>query len=146
MLPQYPLYTVGVVDDHYNVCPTAWMISEGEKQQDLLPFLQALKRAVELQHPGWRPSCFIVDDCDAQTNALKAVFGQDVPVNLCTWHVKRAWLKHLLQLVKDAVERWDMLKELSQIMIKPRPRELTVRAGQHSGISCLLQVGCGMRA
>lgn len=148
--PQYPLFTVAVVDDHNNVSPTAWAICEGEAAHDLVPFLQKLKHNMEQHSPGWRPSCFLSDDSDAQKNAIQEVFGSNMPVFLCAWHVKHTWLKQLLAKVKDAVERFEMMAELSAIMAKKRPTHLTVRVrmplSQSSG-SCdahdLLHAYCG---
>lgn len=39
-----------------------------------------------------------------------------VPVYLCTWHVKRAWLKHLVRHVKDKAARLQMFDELGRIL------------------------------
>jgi hypothetical protein len=41
----------------------------------------------------------------------------DVPVSLCNWHVKRSWLKNLLEKVRDADTRLRIFVELSDIMM-----------------------------
>lgn len=37
---------------------------------------------------------------EATLSADREVFGEDMPVLLCTWHVKRNWLKHLHRKVR----------------------------------------------
>lgn len=39
-----------------------------------------------------------------------------MPIFLCTWHVKRAWLKHLLRHVKDKKQRLKMFDRLGNIL------------------------------
>jgi hypothetical protein len=45
--------------------------------------------------PGWRPSCFIVDACAAEMNAIREVFGEEMPIFICTWHFFKALKKQL---------------------------------------------------
>ena len=40
----------------------------------------------------------------------------DVPIFLCAWHVKMAWVKHMVQKVTDAKTRDSMGKALNKLM------------------------------
>lgn len=51
-----------------------------------------------------------------------------VPIFLCAWHVKQAWLKNLKQKVQDNVDRdaiWDALDKLMRLNVNV-PRDYTV--------------------
>ena len=52
------------------------------------------------------PEHFMVDDCKAEHNAIRKVFGNDVNVLLCTFHVVKsftAWVKaHLKDSEREA--------------------------------------------
>ncbi|KAL3679035.1 hypothetical protein R1sor_021991 [Riccia sorocarpa] len=65
----------------------------------------------------WRPSCFLTDDAEEENVALNEVFP-GVPVNLCLWHVRRAWIKKLHSLVKDPFAKALMNGELGSIMYR----------------------------
>lgn len=65
---QFPLATALVLDEHYEGVPAAWGILQGERSSIFVRWLGALK---ECMAPDWRPSCFIVDDCDAEINAIR---------------------------------------------------------------------------
>lgn len=57
---------------------------------------QRLKDAARDFNIAWtRPSAFICDDCSRQFSAIKAVFGEDVHVALCTWHFAKCLLSNL---------------------------------------------------
>jgi len=51
--------------------------------------------------PGWKPSCFIVDAAPAPMNAIRAVFGDDVKIFICTWHFFKALKKNLNSKVRS---------------------------------------------
>ncbi|MCO5547475.1 hypothetical protein L7F22_000925 [Adiantum nelumboides] len=59
----------------------------------------------------------MVDDAEAEIQALREVFG--IPILLCIWHVRRAWLKNLVRKVPNPIVRADMFKQLGQIMNMP---------------------------
>ncbi|KAL3684615.1 hypothetical protein R1sor_002637 [Riccia sorocarpa] len=70
---------------------------------------------------NWQPICFLVDDAKEENIALREVFPE-VPVNLCLWHVRRAWLKKLYSHVKDPFAKAEMNREMGHIMYS-RPEE-----------------------
>ena len=68
----------------------------------------ACKAEQHSQHsdPPGAPSC-------------RRVFGGDMAIQLCIWHVKQAWLKNLYNKVNDAVARNAIMQGLSAIMATP---------------------------
>ncbi|KAL3699913.1 hypothetical protein R1sor_017935 [Riccia sorocarpa] len=118
----YQLYTVICFDAFQNGVPCMWFLMERHEADDLTAVLNEMKKKVNtyrmqtLQTPGeWRPSCFLTDDAKEENVALNEVFP-GVPVNLCLWHVRRAWIKKLHSLVKDPFAKALMNGELGSIM------------------------------
>lgn len=115
---QYPLITFMGVDEFGNGFPGAWALTSSENCVSTAAILRNLQKTMEKYVPGWRPSCVIVDDASTGISATEAVFGADMRVHLCVWHVKRCWLKHLITKVKQE-HRWSMFSQLSDIMMVP---------------------------
>ena len=67
---QFPLATLMVMDPHLNGIPVVWALTgaKGEREEYMVKWMSKLK---QLMGPEWRPSCFIVDDCDAEINAIR---------------------------------------------------------------------------
>lgn len=69
-LPQYPLYTVLVIDKHGNGRPAAFLLTSSHATEALATFLKDLRAEMERIESAWRPSCVLVDDCNAEINAI----------------------------------------------------------------------------
>ncbi|KAL3688439.1 hypothetical protein R1sor_014748 [Riccia sorocarpa] len=118
----FQLVTMVCFDAFQNGIPCLWAIIERHEAVDLVTILTEVKKKVNayrvdtLKSPdSWRPSCFLVDDAKEENIALREVFP-DMPVNLCLWHVRQAWLKKLHSLVKDPFGKAEMNRTLGQIM------------------------------
>ena len=48
----------------------------------------------------WRPSCFLVDANLAESAAIRAVYGDTLPIFICTWHMQKATRLKLRELVR----------------------------------------------
>ena len=68
---QYPLYTIMVFDEWRNGILVAWFITSSSKEEDLTPVLAALKDKIVAAMPDWKPSSIIVDNAQAEINALQ---------------------------------------------------------------------------
>ncbi|MCO5594264.1 hypothetical protein L7F22_048291 [Adiantum nelumboides] len=113
---QFYLYTILVFDAFRNGVPIAWAITSSACQSNITTWLAALRNRVLNLHKGWEPNAFMVDDAEADIQALREVFGIGIPILLCIWHVQRAWLKNLVKKVADATLRVDMFRQLGLIM------------------------------
>ncbi|KAL3691667.1 hypothetical protein R1sor_005318 [Riccia sorocarpa] len=118
----YQLYTVVCFDAFQNGVPCLWILMERHEAEDLSAVLNEMKQKVKNYRLGtlhlaeeWRPSCFLTDDAKEENVALNEVFP-DVPVNLCLWHVRRAWIKKLHSVVKDPFDKAAINGELGCIM------------------------------
>lgn len=56
-------------DDWHNDMPIAWIITNGQQQEDLIDWLFALKHHTSDQ----KPSCFIMDDAPQDMNTTRYV-------------------------------------------------------------------------
>ncbi|KAL3681360.1 hypothetical protein R1sor_024316 [Riccia sorocarpa] len=118
----FQLFTVICFDSHQNGIPCLWILMERHEASDLVAVLREVKakvnayRSESMMRPDeCHPSCFLVDDAKEENYALGEVFP-NVPVNLCLWHVRRAWLKKLHSLVKDPFGKAEMNRDLGRIM------------------------------
>ncbi|MCO5587623.1 hypothetical protein L7F22_041572 [Adiantum nelumboides] len=111
---KFHLYTILVFDAFRNGLPIAWTITSSSCRSNIKKWLIALRNRVLDYNKGWDPNAFMVDDAEAEIQALREVFG--IPILLCIWHVRRAWLKNLVKKVPNPIVRADMFRQLGQIM------------------------------
>ena len=62
-------YTLMIFDLCCNWFPSAWIITNKQNFESLIIFLKPLA-----DRPGWRPNVFIVDNDEAEHNALRYVY------------------------------------------------------------------------
>ncbi|KAL3693904.1 hypothetical protein R1sor_007555 [Riccia sorocarpa] len=119
---QFQLFTVVAYDAFQNGIPCLWILMERHEATDLITVLRKVKNRLNAyrletlkSREDWRPNCFLVDDAKEENLALRDVFPE-VPVNLCLWYVRRAWLKKLHSTVKDPFQKAEMNRALGNIM------------------------------
>lgn len=61
------------MDEHGNGRPCAFLLTSSNGASELTTFLKAMREDMEKHHPTWRPSCVLIDDCDAEKKAIKCV-------------------------------------------------------------------------
>ncbi|MCO5601561.1 hypothetical protein L7F22_055684 [Adiantum nelumboides] len=117
---KFQLYTVLVFDGFRNGVPVAWVITSSSTRVNTSSWLTALRNRAFDHCKAWDPNAWMVDDAEAEILSLRQVFG--LPILLCIWHVRRAWLKNLVKKVRDPQVRADMFKKLGMIMnMRGRP-------------------------
>jgi MULE transposase domain len=67
------LYTGLVMDTHGNGLPVFHVLSQRHQQEDLQEWLLAFKSFMLQHKPTWQPSCFLVDDAQAEINAIRYI-------------------------------------------------------------------------
>jgi hypothetical protein len=60
-----------IMDAHQNAIPVAWTIHESQTGSDIAIWVEAIVRKARRTMPEWKPSCIMVDDADAEINALR---------------------------------------------------------------------------
>lgn len=119
---KFYLHTLMVFDQHQNAIPVAWIITSSCCGTTVKHWLQELHNRAILMNSEWKPNAFAIDDAAVDVEAIRSVFN--LPVLLCLWHVRRCWLKHLIQKVKGWGIRAAMFNALGRIMDMPnRPTQ-----------------------
>lgn len=62
-----------VYDEWRNGIPVAYFIISSSRQKDLEPVLTALRTKLRWKNPTWEPSSIILDNSQAEINALQYV-------------------------------------------------------------------------
>jgi hypothetical protein len=68
---QYSLYTLMAFDEWRNGIPVAFFVISSVKEKDLLPVLECLRAKLHTVDSTWEPTAFIVDNAQAEINALR---------------------------------------------------------------------------
>lgn len=123
---KFYLHTIMVFDQHQNAIPVAWIITSSCCGTTVRHWLQEFHNRAMLMNSEWKPRAFAIDDAAVDVEAIRSVFN--LPVLLCLWHVRRCWLKHLIEKVKGWGVRTSMLNALGRIMDMPnRPGQGNVQ-------------------
>ena len=60
-----------VFDDWEQGIPVAFTIQGRSRKVDIVPWLRKLKERCEAIKPDWKPTSFLVDNDDAELNAIR---------------------------------------------------------------------------
>ncbi|KAF2304507.1 hypothetical protein GH714_032833 [Hevea brasiliensis] len=110
---KYPLCTLLVFDSSQNAIPVAWVITS-LASQDIHKWFGSLAEKIRTKDPRWRPNAFLVDDPSLDISVIREAFH--CRVLLCTWHVRRAWIRSLLKKCCNIDVQREMFKHLGCIL------------------------------
>ncbi|XP_057850565.1 uncharacterized protein LOC131061078 [Cryptomeria japonica] len=111
---KFQLYIMLVFDSKHMGEPVAWVIMSRSCAHDIAYWMRILLQWVHMKNIEWSLNAFMLDDAGAKIKAIREVFQCDV--YLCSWHVRRAWLKNLIAKVKEKAIRQEMFDRLGFIM------------------------------
>ncbi|GLJ49309.1 hypothetical protein SUGI_1042260 [Cryptomeria japonica] len=111
---KFQLYTMLVFDSKHMGVPVAWVIMSRSCAHDIAYWMHILLQRVHMKNIEWSLNAFMVDDAGVEIKVIREVFQCDV--YLCSWHVRRAWLKNLIAKVKEIAVRREMFDRLGFIM------------------------------
>jgi hypothetical protein len=60
-----------VIDEHQNGIPVSWTITDTQTGSNIAMWLKAIVTAVRERSREWKPSCFLVDNCEAEHIAIR---------------------------------------------------------------------------
>lgn len=94
----YPLVIFGITDIQGKFHPVVFMLTSHEKRIDFHHLYSGLVKIAEEIEINFDPKFIMQDACKASYNAAKAVFGEEITILMCYYHVKANLLKnkHLL--------------------------------------------------
>ncbi|KAG8635841.1 uncharacterized protein LOC110603869 isoform X3 [Manihot esculenta] len=115
---KYPVCTLLVFDSSQNAIPVAWVITSSLVSQDIHKWFGSLAEKIQTKDPRWRPSAFLVDDPSLDISVIREAFH--CRVLLCTWRVRRAWIRSLLKKCCNIDVQREMFKHLGWILYSTR--------------------------
>jgi len=74
--------------------PLCFMITNSLDSQPITSWL------VWLVSLGFKPRTFMIDNCDTEIAAIRLAFGDQIRINICHWHILRAWRKQSIEKIK----------------------------------------------
>ncbi|CAL8471873.1 g11415 [Coccomyxa elongata] len=112
---KFLLTTIIVMDRHMNGVPVAFFVHSRGTTRIVRDCLTALLKAAREVQPDFE---FGSVGCDAAMEEITAIREtmSGVPIFLCAWHVKRAWLSNLTSTVADADKRTEIWRALDELM------------------------------
>lgn len=114
----FPVSPVGTMDmdKHFHLFAT--MVSQNERNGDFEFLFSTLKTAAaNLFSHDFSPKILISDAADAIHIGFKKVFGDDVLILMCWFHMKKAVTKHLPSVVKNKDIQKNILDDIDKIHI-----------------------------
>ena len=105
------LTTIMIMDEFGEGFAVPWSICNKNDTKSLEKFFEAVKANVGEISPAWLMS----DDAEQFYNGWTAVFQYKPNRILCSWHVQRAWRKHL-KVINDHDKEEEVYQMLKVIM------------------------------
>jgi hypothetical protein len=68
---QHQLFTIVVMDQHFNGIPVAWVVTESGRAEDIACWLKELRAKACSVKPDWSPNAVLVDDSDAEIKGIR---------------------------------------------------------------------------
>ncbi|XP_057845861.1 uncharacterized protein LOC131055410 [Cryptomeria japonica] len=109
----FQLYTLLVFDEQEAGIPVAWAISSRHNIEDINEWLVEVHRRGKQCKEDWHVNAFIVDDVAADIQAIRLPF--DCQLQLCSWHIRKTWLKKVHRYARDKDVETKMLDRLGDI-------------------------------
>lgn len=126
----FPLSPVGTTDHdrHFHLYGT--LLSKDEKTEDYEFAFRSIKSAVQTIHGHeMKPSVLISDASGAIHNAAKTVFGPNIFIRMCWFHMKKALRLYLAQTVNGKATHNVILSDVSTLQLSQTP-EIFARASK----------------
>lgn len=71
--------------------PVCWMITNSSTHHPVETWLSWLKNDMD-----YTPGTIMIDNSDVEIKAIEQSYGDRCRINLCHWHILRAWRKNLI--------------------------------------------------
>ncbi|XP_050207381.1 uncharacterized protein LOC126656803 [Mercurialis annua] len=113
-----PLCTLLIFDSSQNAIPIAWVITSSFVSQATHKWLGSLAERIRAKDPSWRPSAILVDDPSLDISVIREAF--QCRVLLCTWNIRRSWIRSLLKKCCNVDVQREMFKHLGWILYSTR--------------------------
>lgn len=110
----FPISPTGTMDKDRQFHLFGTLVSKDEKSADFEFVFNAIKNAVRsLFHHEMKPKILISDAAEAIHNGARSVFGTEIVILMCWFHVKKAVRKNINRLVKDTRVQSEILSDMN---------------------------------
>ncbi|KAK4277111.1 hypothetical protein QN277_015160 [Acacia crassicarpa] len=92
---KFPLCSLLVFDSSQNSIPVAWIISPSVNK-DIHKWIGLLCERIRTKDSRWKPNAILLDNPSFEFAIIREYF--QCCILLCTWRVRRAWIKKLQKL------------------------------------------------
>lgn len=111
---RFPLCSLLVFDSSQNTIPVAWIIASSFVDRDIRKWLGLLVERLHEKDPTWRIDTFLLDNPSFEVSTIREVF--QCRVLLCIWHVRRSWIRNLLNKCSNLDVQREMFKQLGKVL------------------------------
>lgn len=114
----FPLLLVGTTDLHRSFHPFGVAICTSEQQKDFEFIFTSLKNGVEdIFDQMLAPKFLVADAAKSIHNAAKKVFGDDLIIIMCWFHMRKAVLDKLPTFVRDEAKQKAFISGLDRLQL-----------------------------
>ncbi|TYK31403.1 uncharacterized protein E5676_scaffold455G007110 [Cucumis melo var. makuwa] len=111
---RFPLCSLLVFDSSQNTIPVAWIIASSFVDQDIRKWLGLLVERLHEKDPTWKIDTFLLDNPSFEVSTIREVF--QCRVLLCIWHVRRSWVRNLLNKCPNLDVQREIFKQLGKVL------------------------------
>ncbi|XP_028779360.1 uncharacterized protein LOC114735774 [Neltuma alba] len=115
---KFPLCSLLVFDSSQNAIPVAWIISSSSVHKDIHKWIGLLCERIRTKDPRWKPNAILLDNPSSEFAIIREAF--QCRILLCTWHVRRAWIKKLQKKCCNIEVLQEMFRHLGGILYSTR--------------------------
>ncbi|XP_045804799.1 uncharacterized protein LOC123898001 isoform X2 [Trifolium pratense] len=115
---KYPVCSLLVFDSSQKAIPVAWIITSSFVGKDIHKWIVLLSERLRTKDPRWRPSAIFLDDPSFNCSIIREAF--QCRILLCTWHVRRTWIKKLFKKCCNFEVQREMFRQLGWILYSTR--------------------------
>lgn len=118
----FPMLVVGVTDQCRAFHPVAVAVCISEAEKDFEFIFSAVKQGLnKIFDVNFEPKYVIADAAFSIANAAKKVFGLDVLIIMCWFHMRRAVSDKLPSFIKDIKKQAKCLSDLDHLQVAKTP-------------------------
>lgn len=114
----FPLLVIGITDLHRAFHPIGAAVCYSETSKDFEFIFTAVKQGlINIFDIEFKPKYVISDAAIAIHNAAKKVFGPDIEIIMCWFHMRRAVADKLPTYIKDITKQSQFLSDLDHLQV-----------------------------
>ncbi|XP_054798607.1 uncharacterized protein LOC129303357 [Prosopis cineraria] len=115
---KFPLCSLLVFNTSQNAIPVAWIITSSSVNKGIHKWIGLLCERIRTRDARWKPSAVLLDNPSFDFSIIREAF--QCRILLCTWHVRRAWIKKLQKKCSNIEVQREMFRHMGGILYSAR--------------------------